>query len=99
MTADNITAAFEDYVLSLGPADARTVADCQGILGAYELAVRLGGDVDVLSRVVSPVALGARIAEARSAPCAFCRAQSFVMSAPAICGACAQEIASPDKRG
>lgn len=95
MTADNITAAFEDYVLSLGPADGRTVADCQGILGAYELAVRLGADVDALARVVSPAALGARIAGVRAAPCTYCRLQSAIMSAPAICGACAQEIASP----
>lgn len=95
MTADSITAAFEDYVLSLGPPDERTAADCQGILGAYELAVRLGGDADALAGVVNPAALGARIAEARAAPCAFCRMQSLIMSAPAICGACAQEIASP----
>lgn len=95
MTADSITLAFRDYVLSLGPCESWTVADCQGILGAYDLAVRIGGDVDALAQVVSPVALGARIAEARAAPCAYCRVQSAVLSAPAICGACAQEIASP----
>lgn len=95
MTADNITLAFRDYVLSLGPPETRTVADCQGILGAYELAVRLGGDVDALARVVNPASLGARIAEALAAPCTLCRMQADVLSAPAICGACAQEIASP----
>lgn len=95
MTADSITLAFRDYVLSLGPHESWAMADCQGILGAYEMAVRLGGDVDALALVVSPVALGARIAEARSAPCAFCQLQSVIVSAPAICGACAQEIASP----
>lgn len=67
MTADIITAVFEDYVLSLGPAEGRTVADCQGILGAYELAIRLGGDVDALAMVVSPVALGAQVAAKRYA--------------------------------
>lgn len=95
VTADSITLAFRDYVLSLGPRESWALADCQGILGAYEMAVRLGGDVDALARVVNPAALGARIAEARAAPCEACRVQSVIMSAPAICGACAQEIASP----
>lgn len=95
VTADSITIAFRDYVLSLGPRESWALADCQGILGAYELAVRLGGDVDALAHVVSHSTLGARIAEALAAPCAYCRAQSAVLSAPAICGACAQEIASP----
>jgi hypothetical protein len=67
MTAESITAAFGDYVLSLGPAEERTVADCQGLLGAYELAIRLGGDPEALARVVSPMALGARLAAQRYA--------------------------------
>lgn len=85
MTADSITAAFEDYVLSLGPAEGRTMADCQGILGAYELAVRLGGDVDALARVVSPMALGAQVAAKRYASAGH--------------GGNGGEIALPGKRG
>lgn len=65
MTAEKITAAFEDYVLSLGPAAERTATDCQGILGAYELAIRLGGDPQSLARVVSPMTLGIQLAARR----------------------------------
>ncbi len=99
MTPDAITAAFEGYVLSLGRAEQRTAADCQAILGAYELAIRLGGDPETLARVASPASLGGRIAEARDAPCSFCRVESLVLSAPALCGDCAQEIALPGPRG
>lgn len=99
MTAESITAAFEDYARSLGPAEERTAADCQGLLGAYELALRLGGEPEALARVVSPMALGARLAEARAEPCPYCRLKSAIMSAPAVCGDCAQKIALPEEHG
>lgn len=53
--------AFRVYAASL-PRETRTAADCQALLGAMELARRLGADADALAEVESPAELGATIA-------------------------------------
>lgn len=53
--------AFRTYAARL-PRESRTAADCQALLGAYELALSMGADATVLREVVDPAELGATLA-------------------------------------
>lgn len=62
------TEAFRRYAATM-PRDSRTVADCQALLGAMNLAQMMGADMDALFAVENPAELGATIARlSRSMP-------------------------------
>lgn len=60
--------AFRAYAARV-PREARTVADCQALLGAMEMATLMGADPAALAAVENPAELGATIARlSRSMP-------------------------------
>lgn len=54
-------AAFHAYSARF-PRESRTAADCQALLGAYELALSMGADPEALAKAVDPAELGATLA-------------------------------------
>lgn len=53
--------AFRELA-ALHPPEARGVAECQALLGAHEMLVRLGGDMSAVGEGDTPAELGAQIA-------------------------------------